>query len=42
MAAGGFDCLITDLLMPRMTGIQLVQALQDRGDNTPAIVVSAG
>lgn len=41
-AADHFDCgcLITDLRMPLMSGIDLVKALRERGCHLPVIVVS--
>jgi CheY-like chemotaxis protein len=35
------DCIITDLLMPEMNGLDMIEALQEEGWNTPFIVVSA-
>jgi DNA-binding NtrC family response regulator len=34
------DVIITDLMMPRMDGVQLLQELLTRGDLTPAIVLT--
>ena len=36
----GSVCLVTDLRMPDMTGVELLEALQDRGVSLPAIVVT--
>lgn len=35
------DCVILDLLMPVMTGFQVLEALRDRGSSVPVIVASA-
>jgi DNA-binding NtrC family response regulator len=35
-----FDVVMTDLVMPRMDGFQLLRTLIDRGDLTPAIVLT--
>ncbi|MDZ4688111.1 MAG: response regulator [Planctomycetaceae bacterium] len=35
------DVVISDLLMPRMTGLELVTELHARGSATPVIIVSA-
>jgi DNA-binding NtrC family response regulator len=35
------DVIVTDLMMPRMDGFQLLQALLSRGDLTPAIVLTS-
>ena len=35
------DVIITDLMMPRMDGFQLLRTLLERGDLTPAIVLTA-
>lgn len=40
-AAGSFDVMVIDRMMPRMNGLELVRALRDTGDNTPALVLSA-
>ncbi len=36
-----FDLLVTDLHMPGMDGIELIEALQARGKNPPVIVLTA-
>jgi CheY-like chemotaxis protein len=35
------DCIITDLLMPNMTGDELLKNLLDAGNTIPIIVISA-
>ena len=35
------SAILTDLVMPRMDGFQLLKELADRGDRTPAIVLTA-
>lgn len=37
----GTCCLVTDLRMPLMSGIELVETLRERGVSMPAIVISA-
>src|SRR5690349_16716286 len=34
------DVIVTDLMMPRMDGFQLLRTLLERGDLTPAIVLT--
>src|ERR1019366_1125382 len=41
LAAGAIDLIITDLLMPRMDGVQLLRELVARGDLTPVIVLTS-
>ena len=41
MGAAPVDVLVTDLMMPRMDGFELLRVLMDRGDRTPAIVLTA-
>ncbi len=36
-----FDLILTDLRMPRMDGMTLLQTLRERGDDTPVIVLTA-
>lgn len=40
--AGEFDLLITDVLMPKSDGIELIRALARRGRHLPIIAVSGG
>jgi DNA-binding NtrC family response regulator len=40
MGSTPFDVIITDLMMPRMDGFQFLRTLLDRGDRTPAIVLT--
>lgn len=35
------DCVVLDLLMPDMSGIELLQALDARGDRPPVVVLTA-
>ena len=35
------DLIITDIKMPRMSGIELVRAIRETGSSTPIIVISA-
>lgn len=37
---GAFDLLITDNLMPKLTGLELIEQLRHRGIKTPAILIS--
>lgn len=39
--AGAFDLVLTDLRMPKMDGIALLQALRERGEDVPVIVLTA-
>jgi len=36
-----FDCLVTDIRMPEMTGIELIEYLHRQGANLPVIVLSS-
>lgn len=38
---GAFDCLITDLRMPGMSGMGLIRALRARGSSLPVIVITS-
>ncbi|MGB1140939.1 MAG: response regulator transcription factor [Halioglobus sp.] len=40
-ASDTFDVMVIDRMMPRMNGLELVRALRDSGDQTPALVLSA-
>lgn len=40
-APGVFDCLITDLRMPGMSGVELIGELRARGSSMPIIVVTS-
>jgi DNA-binding NtrC family response regulator len=40
LGSGSIDAIVTDLMMPRMDGFQLLQTLLRRGDQTPAIVLT--
>jgi DNA-binding NtrC family response regulator len=40
LAAAPVDAILTDLMMPRMDGIELLKQLAARGDRTPAIVLT--
>jgi FixJ family two-component response regulator len=36
-----YDCIIADVRMPGMSGLDLVRKLRERGDLTPVILVTA-
>ncbi|QRM34611.1 response regulator (plasmid) [Microvirga sp. VF16] len=40
-APGRFDCLITDIRMPGMSGLDLLQRLKTKGSTIPVIVVTS-
>lgn len=39
LALGGVDLVLTDLNMPRLTGIQLIDRMRASGDRTPVAIV---
>ncbi len=41
LGASLIDVIMTDLMMPRMDGFKLLKTLMERGDQTPAIVLTA-
>lgn len=41
LAAGNYDGVILDLMMPRMDGITALRQLRARGDMTPVLILSA-
>ncbi len=36
----GYDLLVTDFMMPGLSGVQLVKAMRERGDTTPVLLLS--
>ena len=40
--SGGIDVVILDVMMPVMTGVEVLEALEAEGNNTPVIVVTGG
>lgn len=40
-AIGDFDCIITDVRMPGIDGIELQKRLRGRGSHTPVIFITA-
>ncbi len=38
--SGGYDLVLSDVLMPRMSGVQMVKALRSQGNNTPVHLMS--
>lgn len=41
LGSGKFACVVLDLIMPKVDGIEVLRYLRSRGDMTPVIVVSA-
>lgn len=39
--AADYDVLILDILLPKMNGLALLRELRDRGDKTPALMLTA-
>ena len=38
--SGNYDLVLSDVLMPRMSGVRMVEALRSRGNNTPVHLMS--
>ncbi len=36
-----YDCVILDVMMPKMDGFDVVRAMRDRGDDTPVLFLTA-
>lgn len=41
MHTSHFDCLILDVMMPRMNGFQVLRMLREEGDRTPILMLTA-
>ncbi|MBQ9156555.1 MAG: response regulator transcription factor [Eubacterium sp.] len=39
--SGAYDCMIFDIMMPRMDGIEALRRIRDGGDMTPVIILTA-
>lgn len=39
--SGGYDVLVVDRMLPKRDGLSLIGALRDKGDRTPALILSA-
>lgn len=40
-APGTFDCVVTDVRMPGMNGLQLLRRLRDLGASVPVIIITS-
>jgi len=40
-SAGGYDVLVVDRMLPKRDGLSIIQELRERGDDTPALILSA-
>ena len=40
-AGGNYQALVVDRMLPRLDGLALIAKLRARGDNTPALILSA-
>jgi CheY-like chemotaxis protein/glycine cleavage system H lipoate-binding protein len=40
MEQGGYDAVITDLMMPKMNGLEMLAAMKERGLGAPAIMIT--
>jgi two-component system OmpR family response regulator len=38
---GGYDVLVVDRMLPRRDGLSIIEELRGRGDDTPALILSA-
>ena len=38
---GNHDCLVLDIMMPKLDGLQVLRALRDRGISTPVLLLTA-
>lgn len=38
---GGYDVLVVDVMLPNMSGYQIVEALREEGDSTPILLLTA-
>ena len=38
---GGYDGIILDIMMPKMSGLEVLQKLRNRGDRTPVLLLTA-
>lgn len=41
MDCADYDVVILDILMPRLTGLELVKKIRDRGNNTPVVFLTS-
>ncbi len=39
--AGGYDGIILDVMMPKMSGLEVLKALRAKGDRTPVLLLTA-
>ena len=39
--AGYYDLIISDIMMPKMDGYELVRAIREAGQNTPVMMITA-
>lgn len=38
---GGYDCLVLDIMLPHVSGVEILQSIRSRGLTTPVIMLSA-
>jgi len=38
---GGYSLIVSDVMMPHKTGVELIQEIRARGDATPAVLMSS-